>query len=191
MAALTDIAYFQAELQLPNTDQQAGQDYYKMFIDQYEAEYFNLLLGPALYKQFTDGLAVDPIDQKWTDLKNQLYVVRDSAKISPVANFIYFYIVRRGTYTNSGTGLVQNKNENSTPVSTLIECSRAWNKCAALSFEVYKYLQQNVATYGRLPYELRCPYDYTIDWAYWWGSIPYNYRKMVPEIFQYLNPNGL
>lgn len=191
---ITDQSYFVGELNIPNTDKTEVLENFQLYIDEYEPKYLTLLLGPSLYASFTAGLAADPLDPIWTKLKNQIFVISGTSKVSPVANFIYFYLVRRSTYDNSGIGLTQAKAENATIIDSRIETSRAWNKMNALSFSVYKFLKANAATYGPLPYDLRYCNDfneYWFDWSYWWGWFPYVYRRLIPEIYRPINALGL
>lgn len=207
MYTVTNVSYFQGENQIANTDQVPVQENLQLFIDEYESEYLQILLGPVLAAQFiagitpvpvdppTDPVTYVPIEQKWLDLMDQIWVIKGTSKVSPVANFIYFYFVRRATYYNSGTGLQVPTAENAMLVDSKIECARAWNKMNKLSFNVYKFLKANVSVYGPLPYDLRfygddCFFDW-FDWSYWWGWFPFNYRRLIPEIYQPINAQGI
>lgn len=205
--SLIDATYFIGELNIANTDEAAGLAYLNIFIDKYESEYLKLLLGKTLYASFVAGLVPVPVDpptdpatfepiaQKWIDLQNQLLVISGTSKVSPIANFVYFYFIRRATYSNTGAGMTQPAYENATVIDSKIETSRAWNEMNKLSFEVYKFLKENVATYGPLPYDLRfLNNDYLyiwFDWSYWWGFFPFNYRRLIPEIFRPIIASGI
>ena len=193
--SLTDATYFQGELNIPNTDQLSVQQNLGIFIDKYENQYLDLLLGSDLRAAFLAGLALDPVPQQWTDLKNQIWVVNGSSKTSPVANYVYFYFARRNTYGSAGTGFNVQLPENATPISSMIETSRAWNDGAKQSFTVYKFLKANESVYGPLYYDLRflCGdwLAFWFDWSYWWSGFPINYRRLVPEIFRQLNASGI
>lgn len=193
--SLIDATYFIGELNIANTDEPATMSYLQVFIDQYEAEYLTLLLGPTLYASFLEGLALQPIPQEWIDLQNQLLVINGTSKVSPIANFVYFYLIRRATYSSSGTGLTQPLNENSKVIDSKIETSRAWNQMNKLSFTVYKFLKANVSVYGCLPYDLRFLNNDWLyawfDWSYWWGFFPFNFRRLIPEIFRPINVTNI
>lgn len=66
--ALIDRTYFVGELNIPNTSQAAIGSAIDLFIEQYEDQFLNEVLGYTLYKALKAGLQVLPVAQKWTDL---------------------------------------------------------------------------------------------------------------------------
>lgn len=193
--SIIDTTFFVGELNIANTDTEAASSYLQLFIDKYEAAYLRILLGADLYARYVAGINLVPIPSEWTDLQNQLVTIDGTSKVSPIANYIYFFFIRRATYSNSGTGLTQPKYENATAIDSKIETSRAWNEMAVLSFKVYKYLKANATIYGPLPYDLRCYNDDYLelwfDWSFWWGFFPFNLRNRIPEIYRPLNVLGI
>jgi hypothetical protein len=66
--SLIDRTYFVGELNIPNTNQVAIGSAVDLFIEQYEDQFLNEVLGYTLYKALKAGLQVVPVAQKWTDL---------------------------------------------------------------------------------------------------------------------------
>lgn len=66
--ALIDRTYFVGELNIPNTSQAAIGSAVDLFIEEYEDQFLNDVLGYTLYKALKAGLQIVPIAQKWTDL---------------------------------------------------------------------------------------------------------------------------
>lgn len=66
--SLIDRTYFVVELNIPNTSQVAIGSAVDLFIEQYEDQFLNEVLGYTLSKALKAGLQVAPIAQKWTDL---------------------------------------------------------------------------------------------------------------------------
>jgi hypothetical protein len=65
---LIDRTYFVGELNIPNTNQAAIGSQVDLFIEQYEDQLLNEVLGYSLYKAFKAGMQEVTVDQKWTDL---------------------------------------------------------------------------------------------------------------------------
>lgn len=65
---LIDRTYFVGELNIPNTNQAAIGSAVDLFIEQYEDQFLNEVLGYTLSKALKAGLQVVPVAQKWTDL---------------------------------------------------------------------------------------------------------------------------
>lgn len=66
--ALINLSYFNGELNIPNTDKTAVTDLLNQFIEKYENELLQRVLGYGFYKDFRNGLQQTVIAQKWVDL---------------------------------------------------------------------------------------------------------------------------
>jgi hypothetical protein len=66
--SLIDRTYFVGELNIPNASQAAIGSEIDLFIEQYEDQLLNEVLGYSLNKAFKAGMQEVPVDQKWTDL---------------------------------------------------------------------------------------------------------------------------
>lgn len=65
---IIDASYFFGNLEIGQLDEQSVQDKLNLFIDQYEPEFMESVMGYASYKAFKAGLLEDPIEEKWTNL---------------------------------------------------------------------------------------------------------------------------
>jgi hypothetical protein len=66
--SLIDRTYFVGELNIPNTSNAAIGSLVDLFIEKYEEQFLNDVLGYSLYKALKAGLQIVPVAQKWTDL---------------------------------------------------------------------------------------------------------------------------
>lgn len=194
--SLIDPSFFDGELNIANTDETSVLSVLQNYIDKYEPAYLKLLLGSTLYASLIAGLAMDPVPAEWANLKNQLLVINGTSKVSPIANYVYFYLTRRSQSGSGGALMTQALYENATVIDSKIETSRVWNEMNKLSFEVYKFIVADPSDYGTLPYTLYCYgenwwLEYFWDWSFWWGWFPFNLRNRVPEIFRPINATGI
>lgn len=127
MSILTPDSFNGGEQKVPNLSNEGVRESLQDAIDKYEARFLKELLGATLAKQFTDGLADDPIDPKWialrdeTDLKEMLLY------------YVWFYYTQYQITFNSGTSEVKSKNENSVPASSYPKMVYAWNQMVSLA----------------------------------------------------------
>lgn len=107
---ILDITYFKGELYLPNlklnvsdpvghsakTMQTIGENDLGWYVAKYEEEFLIKLLGKELYDSFINGLNEQPIPTIWTNLKDAIYTEKDGYKFSPSANYVFYWVSRRG-----------------------------------------------------------------------------------------------
>lgn len=97
------------------------------FIDKYEPMFLKKLLGLSLYNELTTGLATNPIDPKWTAL-------RDDTEIKPMlVDYIYYWYLRNQTTLTGGVSELKPKAENAVPVSNVDKQVRAWNEMVLMA----------------------------------------------------------
>lgn len=108
-----------------------------------ELQFLKELLGKDLRDAFLAGLEEDPVEQKWTDLKNQLY--NDTDKISPVANYVYYFYLDPVKITDIGA--VIPKSDGVMSVSPLIRQVEIWNDMADLNLDIVEWLDENSDVY--------------------------------------------
>jgi len=151
---LIDKTYFQVEpLYIPNAvnntpgiaqKTKADKDsYIDLLIVRREKEYLKELLGLDLYTLFMAGLAEVSVAQKWVDLKAQ--IVDETNKISPIANYVYFFYLRQQKTTD--VGIVRPKVENAEIVSSAYKQCDTWNDMVELNYEICQWLIDNSTTY--------------------------------------------
>jgi len=114
------------------------------YIDRYEKEILVKGLGYQLYKDFTEGLAQETIDQKWLDLRDGKDYEIDGVlvhwnglaneeKKSLIAYYVYYWIRRNSVSVmgNNG-GQMINDFENAGNTDSLLQQSIAWNEMLEL-----------------------------------------------------------
>lgn len=79
---LIDRSYFVGNINIPNTHRPEIQERLDLFIETYEPELLQDLLGYPLYKAFMDGLQGAPVDQKWTSLLEGVEYTNESNRLT-------------------------------------------------------------------------------------------------------------
>lgn len=144
---LIDASYFVGEIDIPNTDQDAVSQKVNWMIRKYEPELLKTILGLDLYTAFAEGIKANPVDQKWTDIKNRLITVDNTTndivfKQSLIANYVYYWWQRSNGSLTTGTGEVQGND-----VSPAYKMCRAWNEFVDWLRETVSFLNDNKDTY--------------------------------------------
>lgn len=106
------------------------------FIEQYEPEYLCKLLGEKLYEDFLDN----GDSALWEEFKGMLVTDNGITKVSPIANYVYFFLVRNGQDTATVNG-VRKDGENL--VSPQRKMVWAWNDMVQRNRKLYKWLCMN------------------------------------------------
>lgn len=161
-----DRTYFIGELNIP--DNEATNSLLDLYIEKYEKEFLQRLLGITVYNDLVTAYSSTPYDQKWIDLiegKTYSYYGTDYSyfgiapgfqgtaffRESPIANFIYYWFMRgTETQTTSG-GEVKTKNENSINTGAGMKVTKAWNEMSKWECDFRQYINAYQTTYN-LPY---------------------------------------
>lgn len=106
------------------------------FIEQYEPEYLCKLLGEELHEDFLDN----GDSALWEEFKGMLVTDNGITKVSPIANYVYFFLVRNGQDTATVNG-VRKDGENL--VSPQRKMVWAWNDMVQRNRKLYKWLCMN------------------------------------------------
>jgi len=131
---------FILDINIPNTDEQATASNVQGFIDQYEAEFLEKLFGEVLYKEYSEGILLDPIPEKWTDLQTNINV------LAAMRRYVYwFWSESQITYT-AGIGNVKATGENSVNTCSWDKMVKAWNKMVDYNYKTSKFI--NAGDYG-------------------------------------------
>ena len=136
---IIDHTYFKGELYLPNLKlndsvghasnalQTVGENDLSWYMEKYEREFLIRLLGTSLYKSFIDGLNEATPLRIWLDLRDAMTIQTDNYKLSPIANYVYFFVSRRGR-TQTG---IQGESRGTMSYAEIAEDSdkltKAWN----------------------------------------------------------------
>lgn len=157
-------------INIPNADDTytGSGDAVQAAIDLYEPELLSKLFGSDLYSQYEAGLLLDPIPQKWVDLRDNKYV-----KLS-ILYYVYYNYASDNNLYYSGIGEQKLKGENSNNGSVWDRGVKVWNSMVKSNFEVRKFITEG-------------DYDVAFDSLplYVW-ELPF-YSCVRPDIFMYKN----
>lgn len=125
----------------PSPTNQAIQGLLESFIDRYEAEYLCKLLGEELYEDFLLSLSEEKsAANDWEGLK-RLLVVEKPFKRSPIANYVYFHLLRSCDSDATLNG-VKIDTDNGKPVSPERKMRFAWNDMVLHNRKLYGWLRK-------------------------------------------------
>ncbi len=188
MPTIIDYTYFRDDIYLPQTGNTEGRTLINQFIEKREPEYLKKALGYDLWKAFTTGIEGSGTpDQRWVDLlegkeyeyasvNNKWEGFENDAKISPIANYVYYWYVSKkavdNTLVGTATGAVDN-NTRVNPMDTLVD---AWNSMVDMNRALWEFLYANKDTYPEWTY-------YESSWDYWFVSD----TCKRSEVFNYKN----
>jgi hypothetical protein len=159
---LIDRTYFIGEINIPNTNQLAVQENLDFLISKREPEILIQLFGYEMYKAFVAGLQEDPVPHRWIDLRDGadftyngelrhwmgLIAKSDEPKESLIANYVYYWFMRKEATQTSGVGETVTKTENSVRVSPIAKQVQAWNEMVEWIYDMWNFLQANSAIYS-------------------------------------------
>ena len=106
------------------------------YIQRYEPEYMCKLLGEELYKDFLDNGESD----KWVEFKELLVKSNDLAKTSPIANYVYFFLVRDSQSAATINGVKKDGDNLVNPQTKMVQ---AWNDMVYTTRRIYTWLCRN------------------------------------------------
>jgi hypothetical protein len=128
------------------------------YIEEIEERYLRKVLGNELYAAFIAGLEEDPIDQKWSDLRDGAQY-GDSEKWvgmrQALIPLVYSYWLTDTFDNNSNIGVVVANAENSTVINPSHRIAKAYNSFARNIGDV---CLNNNTLYGFLLFNMQ---DYT------------------------------
>jgi hypothetical protein len=157
---LIDHTYFIGEVNIPGTGQAVIKDVLNLFIAKYEPEFLKEVFGYEFYKAYSDGVAQNPIDQKWLDLRDGVeytnlagYLAKwrglrftDPVKGSMVANYIFYKWNKDRTTFSTPAGEVRPEADNATVVIPYVKMVKAWNEMVDYIFEMMEFLDAKMMT---------------------------------------------
>lgn len=151
--AFTDYTYYQKRLlAIPNLRDEVL-DNLNDFIDIYEDEYLNKMLGIKLKNQFLAGLEETTIEDKWTNLLEGyefeiggiIYKwngFQSSKKVSPIANYVFCHFVEQNQNLYTGIGTVIPNAENGNVITPQYRLSAVWSEMAKMNIELVNFLYE-------------------------------------------------
>jgi L-rhamnose mutarotase len=167
MPNIIDISFFVGEINVPNADKPGISENLELFIKKYQKRFLVMLLGQDVWKDFMDGLAEDPVESKWTELKAKF--VDDDTKESPIANYVYYFYMRDGASSTTDVGETIAKTENSSVISPARKMVRAWNEMCDFVNDTQEWFHDYYATYNlnhdHYFFNLYCYHTYRNEFA--------------------------
>ena len=169
MANLIDYTYFIRELSLPQAANVEGRAVINSFIDKYEPKLLTAALGADLYAALVAGLAEETPLAIWTDLmtgKDYIYNLKSyrwtglrntTTKESPIANYVYYWIMKNNISNTTGIGEVSPKGENSFRANPSRKMTAAWNEMVDQLRSLKHFLDSSVSYPDWVLYEY--PYN--------------------------------
>ena len=163
MANLIDKTYFIGEINIAQLSQQAVRDNLTVFIGKREPEYLEKALGYAFYQEFLAGLTADV--QKWKDIRDGAEYTNEDGftkkwkgltntdKISPIANYIYYWFSRDLVTFSTGTGEKEGKSDNAGNTSSILKQTRAYNEMVDMTLQLQDFLLNKKDDAGALVYD--------------------------------------
>lgn len=213
MATVIDTSFFEIDPFIAQIGQLAVRENVQLFINRYEPRFLSVLLGNKTYLDFIEGIAEPAPAQKWLDLRDgKTYeddkgntfiwpgLANPDTKVSPIANYVYYWYTRSEASWGTGSGEVVPSVENGVRNSPDGKQVQIWRDMVRINYQCLHFLQTYKADYPDWKgYGWnRGDYEYFFDWwprhiAYpfgllWWPS---NRSIARPDIFQDLNTFNL
>ena len=111
---------FQGEITIGQLEHRDVKANLNLFIEKYEPEFLDMLLGENLAEKLKDGLAEVTPDAKWSTLADKVRLA--------CANYIYFHYMRDDVTSSTGAGEVIEQTDNAKRTTPHMKLVRAWNE---------------------------------------------------------------
>ncbi|MDR1562261.1 MAG: hypothetical protein LBS54_04130 [Dysgonamonadaceae bacterium] len=160
---LLDNSYFVGELSLPNIPvtspevqeisgvaavlQAVGEKNLNWFGDKYVVDFLVHLFGWKLATKFLTEIQKPEPDEIWVDLKSHLLLEFGSVKKSPIANYVYFWIMRDAMTKTTIAGEADERFNNADNVNARRKFVKAWNDMVDMLGGFVSWYYQNTDTY--------------------------------------------
>jgi hypothetical protein len=157
---LIDETYFTGELSLPNISvngdvssgfalalRTVGENNLGVFVDRYVTDYLIRLFGRELAQKFLEEIEKPLPGQIWLDLKAQLLVSYGSYKASPLANYVYYWVMRDARTKTTMAGEADPDFDNAGNANNGNKMVKAWNDMVNMTFDVHNWFCRNMEHY--------------------------------------------
>lgn len=169
--AQLDLDFFYGDITIAQISDTVVSKVVNTYINKYEETYLKLLLGESLHTAYTEGMAVTLADreERWTKLDEKIYRIKNpgsanEVKVSPVANYVYFYYQRSIATQTTGTGEKIMEAENATNAGNAVKSKLAWNDMVRMNLDIIRFIKSKPADYGE--YWQEPAYDTSSEEAY-------------------------
>lgn len=146
---LIDYTFFVGEINIPNSSKAEVKSKLNLFIDKYEKELLQQLLGYPLWKLYD----ADPTPQRFQDLINGvdydnshwrgLVYMSGENKFSMIAYYIYYWWMKDQQIWNSGVGTLRPKGDTSEIMPIYLKQMEAWNTFSTQVGELVDYMNNS------------------------------------------------
>ncbi len=159
---LIDNTYFIGELSLPNIPvspsgtassgvelalQTVGENNIDIFIDKYVIDYLTRLFGRELTVIFLKEISEPSPDEIWTNLRDQLLIVTVPYKASPLANYVYYWLMRDARTKTTQAGEADPTFDNAINANNNYKMVKAWNDMVDMTFDIDKWFCNHIEDY--------------------------------------------
>lgn len=150
MANLISSANFVTDITLPNvvgTGAQATQ--LTNFITKYEPRYLKAIFGQEFYELLIAGLAAQDADYEgirdgatFTDRNGKVreWLGLADVGVSPIANYVYYHVMKYNVSQTQGIGESMSAVENGTRATSAIKMVEAWNQMVEWNLMLHEYM---------------------------------------------------
>jgi hypothetical protein len=151
--SMIDTSIFTGKINLAQTGNTSGDNVVQGFIDDYEPEFLQKALGYQLSKEFLAGIAIEPTDQKWLDLRDGVEYQRNGhthkfiGLKKPCANYVYRQFIEDDAINQTLVGAATSETDNAKRVSPEPKIIDAWNQMATWLKDLHWFLDANKVTY--------------------------------------------
>ena len=143
--SLIDLTYFRRGINVAQLSQPEVREVVESYVDMYEPYLLSVFLGQSLHNDLLQGLQAPVVDQKWLDLKE--WLANSTLKTSPIANYVFSYLVYDEVTENTGIGIVSPQGENSTKATPVYKSVKAWNDMRLMLEHVHNKIRANISKY--------------------------------------------
>lgn len=158
---LIDETYFRGELSLPNIPtssadgvsgvalalQSVGENNLDAFCNKYVVEYLCLLFGCELAEKFITEIVKEKTDEVWSNLKKQLLIEIGPYKASPLANYVYYWLMRDARTKTTQAGEADPEFDKAKNANNNNKMVKAWNDMVKMTSKINNWYCKNMEVY--------------------------------------------
>ena len=128
------------------------------YIDKYEPEYLEKVLGHTLYETYKVQIGLTPTNPLYTALRDGgVYTdwygdqVKYAGIKEAIANYIYYHYIRDNATFTTGSG--EKTIEKGNAVSSVDKQVRAWNEMVRINKQLRAYIYANLSVLGNVSWQ--------------------------------------
>lgn len=159
---LIDNTYFKGELSLPNIPvsssdeassgvalalQTVGENDLDVFVNKYVIDYLIRLFGRELTEKFISEVEKGSTGEIWANLKKQLLIEIGPYKASPLANYVYYWVMRDARTKTTQAGEADPKFDNAENANNNQKMVKVWNDMVRMTCTIKEWFCKNNQAY--------------------------------------------